>query len=246
MADNEETENEGTDDFEATYGAAAGDASESDENAAGAEATSDRKALLRQLAEGDDAFSKLASEALVALEEREAKAAREAELLAAAEDVGPVSLASLMADYERARYDPEADPAAVAKLGQQVEAVKDALRQQALAQREAQREAADAFGEAEMRRYLTAEGFADEEVERQIAEWRQGVADTAAFHAGSDPLEDSEVWQEYQAQQHEQAKLREVLYQMKAERLDYFDQLGAEASEANEAFIDRLVSEGVA
>jgi hypothetical protein len=201
----------------------------------------ERRAALEGMVALGGQFAEIASELLVAMDEREAKAARESEALAAIEGVGPDDIGLLLAEFDRVRLDPDADPADALALQQRVSDVKDGLRAQVLNDYDATNRRVLSETEALLRmpdKYGSTRG--EEEIAAEIADLRASMDATKVAMAGSDPLEDSPIWQAYQWQSFTAARERQAVQDIVLSRPDYMSKVAEEAGAANDAYIDRL------
>lgn len=244
-------------------GGETGDASEggsTGETGPDPETVDGRRALLAQMIAVGGPMADMATDALEALDKREAEAnVREAQLQAAAE-VGPTGLAELVSVFESLRLDAEADPEEVRAAEQRVNAVKDALRAQVFAERAK----ADAIVIRQTEAYLRQKANvpADEPLpdylqwEIDALKGRQGPdgktqilggqTQLAAFESGSDPLEDSPQWQAYRHDAWAAARERQAVIDFRNDRdngLATWESERANAESANRAHVEKLAEE---
>jgi hypothetical protein len=166
--------------------------SEGDGEGPDPETIAGRRVLLQQLVDAagaDSDLATIAASSLLAMDEREEKAAREAAAQALAEQTTHESVVELVDRVERLHRDRDADQGELAQASQLLEQIKDALRTGVVAGREqfnakflgAMREAIEAPG---------ADGtvLSPEDVDRQLRDY-------AVAESESDPLYESEAWQ---------------------------------------------------
>jgi hypothetical protein len=201
-----------------------------------------RKAYLKSLSEAGGEFGKLASEALVSMEEREAAASKQAELVEAADGLLPESIDNLITEYESyigEEVEEGQETPELNALQARIEAVKDALRAQTMADKQK----ADERVVADLRASLSE--FDDATIEREVADFLEARKALYEFEATSDVLFENETWQAYEHMLWVRGRERKAADDEVQKRINdpvKYDAELAELEAANDAVIDGVLA----